>query len=78
MFGKYSYCIYLVHFPLLFFEHRLISVFPDVPSWVQWMLWFMAISGESLLIGWISFVTFERRFLEKKSQINLRSEAAAN
>ena len=68
--GKYSYGIYVLHFPIFYFLNRLSHYLPQAVEQSLWFGWvFMAIKfAVSFGVASLSYNFFEKRFLAMKSR----------
>lgn len=71
-FGKYSYAIYVFHFPLsIWLSDMLLRLAPAVPRSLHILLWIAYKAGGaglSWLLGWLSWRLLEQHFLKLKSR----------
>lgn len=77
--GKYSYAMYLFHFPILFFDikYTLPLIAPHVSSTcAMWAITFVLNTTESFALAFISFHLFEKHFLRLKDKFAPHGEVA--
>lgn len=67
-FSKYSYSIYLCHFPLMFvlIQLPLAKVHAAVGSFPTWLLFFGSLASISWAIAWLTYRVIEKPFLNLK------------
>jgi len=72
-FGKYSYCLYLIHLPVMRAvrayafnpeEHAALTVAP----WIGQVLFYIAVTTPAFAIAWLSWRLFEAPILSLKSR----------
>jgi len=83
-FGKYSYGLYVFHWPLLLFAAPLYAAAARMPllggsSILQQIVFFLEATGASVGIAWLSWHLYEQPFLSLKRYFpNERAEAQAS
>ncbi|MEO6252908.1 MAG: acyltransferase [Ferruginibacter sp.] len=77
--GKISYGMYVIHPLIIFFAAKLLKE-TDLPPLLKYSLVYTFVTGATILISWISYEYFEKRFLRIKMRYttvassNTRSE----
>lgn len=68
--GKISYGIYVYHKLVIFFVAKAIasSLSADAESTAKYALFMTSVSGLTILVSWLSYTYFEKRFLVLKEQ----------
>lgn len=71
-FGKYSYSIYLIHWPILIAMDQV-----DLPAGMtSWIIFFITFSGLMLLFGYLSWIILEKPASIKIKKIFIRQPAS--
>ena len=73
-FGKYSYCLYLIHLPVM----RVVREFVLSPEqfarlgspWIGQLLFYVAATAPAFAIAWLSWHAFEAPILKLKERFN--------
>ncbi len=72
MFGKYSYCLYVVHYPLMMVLDLLVPKFHIAPvhnsSLAEWTVYGMLLFTASLAVAWVSWRVLEAPMLAFKDR----------
>lgn len=67
--GKISYGIYVIHPLLIFLALQLIGSFAQSPIW-NYIFLCVLITGATVLLSYLSYDYFEKRFLNYKSRFS--------
>jgi peptidoglycan/LPS O-acetylase OafA/YrhL len=81
-FGKYSYCLYLIHLPVM----RLVLEYVfrpgeyetlGIPRWIAQVLFYAAAAAPAFALAWLSWRWFEAPILSLKSRFQYQRARAA-
>jgi len=77
MFGKYSYCLYVMHYPLMMVLDLLIPKFRIARVYgstlPEWSIYCVFLFGVSLGVAWVSWRVLEGPMLSMKDRPNMIS-----
>lgn len=81
-FGKYSYCLYLIHLPIraafrdLWLKPASFAAYPG-GAMVGQIVFYLVVGSVTLAVAWLSYHLFEKRFLKLKSLFPSTAEIKA-
>ncbi len=64
--GRISYGIYMFHWMVILLANRIFKIDFDASDGTYNFLFYLFVFGGTILIAWISHITFERFFIQKK------------
>jgi peptidoglycan/LPS O-acetylase OafA/YrhL len=74
MFGKYSYCLYIVHYPLMLVIERIVPRLHIATvggsAIAEWAVFGVLLIGTSLAMAWVSWRTVEGPMLSLKRYVS--------
>jgi len=74
--GKISYGIYVIHPLLIFFAAKFLGKL-QLPTSVKYPLVYLFITGATILLAWISYEFYEKKFLSIKKRFEVIKSSAS-